>query len=178
MRVAGSQTAAFVVVWFLRNGLPMPIPRWILRLSLGVTVLAGCGGSPRYLLTADAHRQALQLPSSARTPLPAVAEDRAIPVHVERRKMRLEAAERVSDGEWRVRPRRPVGLLVTGSITLGIGAALMAAGLGGLFAPTPAGARNEGGIAYATELGLGAPHFLVGGILLLTGAARWSPEVR
>lgn len=156
----------------------MPNTRWMLRLCLGATLLAGCGGSPRYLITAATERQALQLPSWVHTPLPAIAEDRALPVLVERRKLRIEAAEPLGDGQLRVRPRRPVALIVTGAITLAMGVALLTPGLVGLFQPTGSGTQNEGGIAYATELGLGAGHFVAGGIMLLVGSGKWSPEVR
>jgi len=151
----------------------MKLVYWI---GLAPSLLLGCGGSSRYLLLATTHQEALAQPSY--TPLPAVAEDRAAPVELNRSRLRPESAELADGGYVRVRPRRPLGEIITGSICLGIGVAFMTAGIVPIVRPVPPGARDEGGIAYATELGLGSAHALVGGVLLIVGGVRWSPEVR
>jgi hypothetical protein len=92
-------------------------------------------------------------------------------------KMRWDRAEPVDGGRFRIRPRRPVALLATGSVLLAMGVGFIAGALATAFPPDPHG-RNESGVAFGAELGVGAPLALVGTILTIVGAGRWSPEAR
>lgn len=139
---------------------------------LGLSWAAGCG-SASYVMSDQDHSAALAQPRSYPV-LAASAEPSGAPVRVQRRRMDLERALPLVGGQVRVRPRRPLGLLIAGSLTLGVGVAITGAGIG--IIPCPAGSYCENGIAVGALLGVGVPHLLVGTILASIGAARWSPE--
>jgi len=140
-------------------------------LLLCLCLASGCGSSS-YLLTRD--DAAAGLTPTSPPALPAQAEPANASVYVRPQRMQLDRAVPVDEARVRVRPRRPLGLLVAGSITLGIGAAVTGAGLGSLYCPPTAFCEN--GIAVAALLGVGSFHLLVGGIMDIAAAAKWSPE--
>ena len=148
------------------------------RLCVAVALFhLGACGSSSYLVSSSTQEQALRLRRSSPEPLAATAEPSGDEVRVAAAKMRWERAEPVDHGRFCVRPRRPVALLTTGSVLLAMGVGLIAGGLATAF-PPDTGGFNESGIAVGVELGLGAPLALVGTILTIVGAARWSPELR
>lgn len=142
---------------------------------MGFLFLAAQGacGSPAYLI------EATNLASPNPQGIPAQSEKTGEPVFVSPRKMYLDRPEQLvppsPDGHVRVRPRRPKGLVIAGSITLGIGTVLTLAGVGQI--PCPPNALCENGVAVGAVLGVGAFHMLIGGIQLIAAAAKWSPEV-
>lgn len=143
---------------------------------LGFLFLASqsaCGASA-YLI------EATHLARPSAQGIPAQVEKTGEPVFVSPRKMYLDRPEPLAppsqDGHLRVRPRRPKGLLIAGSITFGIGTVLTLAGVGQI--PCPPNALCENGIAIGALLGVGSFHMLIGGIQLIAAAAKWSPEVR
>jgi hypothetical protein len=152
---------------------------WVLALLLAPPVLLGGGcGSSSYLISRGDYEAARGRQGGRWPALPAQAEPTGAPVYVSGRKLQLERAEPLGTERVRVRPRRPLGLVIGGAITLGIGAVLMGAGGGVAYCPPDPRVFCEQGIAVAAIMGIAAPHLLVGGILEIVAAARWSPEVR
>lgn len=151
----------------------LPLVSYLGAYLVGFLFLAAHGacGSPAYLIEATN----LSHPN----PIPAQSEKTGEPVFVSPRKMYLDRPEQLAppsqDGHLRVRPRRPKGLVIAGSITLGIGTVLTLAGVGQI--PCPPGYFCENGIAIGALLGVGSFHMLIGGIQLIAAAAKWSPEV-
>jgi hypothetical protein len=149
----------------------LPLIAYLVGL-LFLAAQAACGSSA-YLI------EATNLARPNPQGIPAQVEKTGEPVFVSPRKMYLDRPEPLAppsqDGHLRVRPRRPKGLLIAGSITFGIGTVLTLAGVGQI--PCPPGALCENGIAIGALLGVGSFHMLIGGIQLIAAAAKWSPEV-
>jgi hypothetical protein len=137
--------------------------------ALGVMLLWGCGSSS-YVV----QRGTEQLPV-----LPAVAEDSGATVHVASRKMRVGAAEPLDDIRLRVRPKRPLALIISGSLVSALGVGMTAGGLAGLLRPgTPNAPESGGSYGDGIVLAFGCASLIAGGVPLIVGAARWSPEVQ
>jgi hypothetical protein len=150
----------------------MRIPRSLLL----CTALAGGCGSPQYLLWGRNYERARAMPASARTPVPAIAVTTTAHVHVERRRLLLRQA-RPAGEHVRVPISRPVGFFIAGTLLLGSGLAITAGGLDSLLRPCPPGYLCEDYLTAPLLLSFGAAHSLIGGILLMVGGSRWSPEV-
>jgi hypothetical protein len=137
--------------------------------ALGLALSMGCGSSS-YLV----QRGTEQLPI-----VPAIAEDRGVTVNVEPHKLRLGAAEPIGDGQLRVRPKRPLALVISGSLVLALGVGMTAGGMAGLFRPRNPNLPEAGGsYGDGIVLAFGCAGLIAGGVPLIVGAARWSPEVR
>ncbi len=151
-----------------------PVSRMRSTVAIFLIVSTAACGSSSYLIDAAY----LQQPQSRG--IPAQAEPTGQPVFVNPEKMRLDqpAAVAVPPPQllFRVKPRRPRGLLIGGGITFGLGVVLMVAGGADLYCP--AGALCEQGVAVASLLGVGSALALFGGIPLLVAAGKWSPEVK
>ena len=146
-------------------------------LLLGLLFAASACGARSYLVPKSSYENAINSATAqSRAPMPAFAEPDQHPVWVAPAKLKLARAEFVPDDtRLRVHPRRPTGLLAAGGVVFGIGTAITAAGLGEMYCPP--NAFCEQGLAVGVLLGTGVPHMLIGGILLIAGGARYSPEV-
>src|SRR6266545_2308394 len=103
--------------------------------ALALTSMMGCGSSS-YLVQRGTEQQRI---------LPAIAEDRGVAVRIDAAKLRLAAAERLSDAQLRVRPKRPLALVISGAIVLALGAGMTAGGMAGLFKPSKPNLPESGG---------------------------------
>lgn len=161
------------------------------HLLLSMFVLGSLGCSPAYILGRDEPQRLSLLPASElqRTAVAVLREEepeREVSVRASR--LDLRRGTWLDARRFRAPVRRPVGLLIAGGITLGIGAALSVWAAVNQ-TDTSCNSRpyqgdfSNGGRCIGRDIltGMLAPigglHDLAGAGLLIAGAARWSPEL-
>ena len=163
----------------------------LLDLLVSLPLLGSFGCSTAYLLGPDQPQRLSLLPESElrRTAVPVVSEkDPAREVAVRASRLDLHRGTWLDARRFRAPARHPVGLLIAGGITLGIGASLS---VWAAVNQTDTscnrlpyqGDFSNGGRCLGRDLltvmlaPIGGLHDLAGASLLIAAAARWSPAL-
>lgn len=160
---------------------------WWLGFGLLTMQSLGCGSS-RYAVTPQDYASARQPGGALVIPGRALPSGEAVLLRSDQ--LELQQPERQSDGRLELKPRRPAKLLIAGSIVGGVGLVLAGAGLAAPPVLTPLECPSGRPRSHVEICGVGSllvaaalellalPHLIAGTALLLTSAARWSPETR